>query len=406
MARPDEMHTMKKTLSLVTLLAAGATQAAGFQIDTHSARSTGMGNAATAVLDDSSAIYSNAANILGVKKLDITLGDTGILPSLKFTPTGGTAQGQKLTLSPPPHVFVVYRPFEKAAFGLGAYTPYGARSRWMDDFVGRFKGRESSLAAYYINPTFAYQLHENFRLGVGVDVVRTTVELKRALNFVESEGGIHLGGAAWGVGFNAGLQAVLLPGELTAGLHYRSAVSTTFKGKADFQNIPTEFQSRLVDQRVEADVKFPATLSLGLAATPMEKLTVAMDIQIVDWASFQALTIEFPEHPELNNPVAKQWVAKAKYHLGAEYGMTPQLQLRAGFVVDLSPSPAETLTPDLPDADRYKFAVGAGYALGNLRADLAYQLVLLADTESKAPGIGGTYSGSAHVLGVTLGYSL
>jgi long-chain fatty acid transport protein len=397
---------MKKTLSLVTLLAAGATQAAGFQIDTHSARSTGMGNASTAALDDSSAIYSNAANILGVKKLDITVGDTGILPFLEFTPTGGAAQGQKLTLSPPPHVFVVYRPFEKAAFGLGAYTPYGARSRWEDGFVGRFKGRESSLAAYYINPTFAYQVHESIRLGVGVDIVRSTVELKRSLNFIQSEGAIHLGGGAWGVGFNAGLQAVLLPDELTLGVHYRSAVSTTFKGSADFQNIPAEFERRLVDQDVKADVKFPATLALGLAFTPMERLTVAMDVQLVDWASFQSLTIQFPENPELNNPVAKQWVAKAKYHLGAEYGLTQAVQLRAGFVVDLSPSPAETLTPDLPDADRYKFSLGAGYTLGRLRADAAYQLVILADTESVAPGMDGTYSGSAHVLGVTLGYSM
>jgi long-chain fatty acid transport protein len=397
---------MKKTLSLVTLLAAGASQAAGFQIDTQSARSTGMGNAATAVLDDSSAIYSNAANILGVEKLDIRIGDTGILPSIEFTPTGGTAQGQKMTLSPPPHVFVVYRPFEKAAFGLGAYTPYGARSRWVDDFVGRFKGRESSLAAYYINPTFAYQVHESIRLGVGVDIVRSTVELKRALNFVESEGAVHLGGGAWGVGFNAGIQAEILKDELTVGVHYRSAVSATFKGSADFQNVPLEFQSRLVDQAVEADVKFPATLSFGLATRPLEQLTVALDVQLVDWASFQALTIQFPGNPALNNPVAKQWVAKAKYHLGAEYGLTPDLQLRAGFVVDLSPSPAETLTPDLPDADRYKVTVGAGYKLGRLRADAAYQLVLLAKTESKAPGIEGNYSGTAHVFGVTLGYSL
>ncbi|MCP3144870.1 OmpP1/FadL family transporter [Pyxidicoccus xibeiensis] len=397
---------MKKTLSLVTLLAAGASQAAGFQIDTHSARSTGMGNASTAALDDSSAIYSNAANILGVEKLDITVGDTGILPSLRFTPTGGESQGQKLTLSPPPHAFVVVRPFEKWAFGVGAYTPYGARSRWEEGFVGRFKGRESSLATYYINPTVAFQPHEYIRIGAGVDVVRTTVELKRALNFVESEGAIHLGGAAWGVGFNAGIQAVLLPKELTVGLHYRSAVSTTFKGSADFQNVPLEFERRLIDQRVEADVKFPATLSLGMALTPMERLTLALDIQLVDWASFQSLTIRFPDNPSLDNPVAKQWVGKAKYHLGAEYGVTPELQVRAGFVADLSPSPPETLTPDLPDADRYKFSVGAGYRFGNLRADAAYQLVLLADTESTAPGIDGTYSGTAHVLGVTLGYSL
>lgn len=402
----DDLKTMKKTLSLMTLLAAGASQAAGFQIDTQSARSTGMGNAATAWLDDSSAIYSNAANILGVKRLDITVGDTGILPLLEFTPEGGGAQSQKLTVSPPPHVFAVFRPFESLAFGVGAYAPYGARSRWKDDFVGRFRGKESTLTAYYINPTVAYQAHESIRVGLGLDIVRSTVEIRRGLNFVESEGAIHLGGGAWGVGFNAGVQAELLPKELIIGVHYRSAVAVTFDGKADFQNVPTEFQQRMVDQRVRADVTFPATLGIGMAFYPMERLTVAFDAQVTFWSSFEELAIEFPDTPQLNNPVAKQWSTKAKYHLGAEYTVTPQLQARAGLVADLAPSPEETLTPDLPDADRYKLTVGAGYNLGALRADAGYQFVILADTKSTAPGMGGTYSGSAHVLSVTLGYAL
>jgi len=139
---------------------------------------------------------------------------------------------------------------------------------------------------------------------------------------------------------------------------------------------------------------------------PSERLTLAFDAQFVDWYSFKELSVEFPDTPALNNPLQKKWKGKLKYHLGAEYGMTPELQVRAGFVVDLSPSPAETLTPDLPDADRYKLTLGAGYTMGNLRADAAYQLVLLAETESSAPGMDGTYSGSAHVFGVTLGYSM
>ncbi|MCP3161848.1 outer membrane protein transport protein [Myxococcus sp. QH3KD-4-1] len=398
---------MKTTLSLMTLLAAGVSQAAGFQIDTQSARATGLGNAATAWMEDSSAIYSNAANILGVKTLDITVGDTGILPLLEFTPTGGSTQGQKLTVSPPPHVFAVFRPFEKLAFGVGAYAPYGARSHWEDDFVGRFRGQQSNLAAYYINPTVAYQLHDAIRVGAGVDIVRSTVEIRRALNFLDSEGSVHLGGGAWGVGFNAGLQAELLPGELTLGVHYRSSVAVTFEGQADFQNIPVEFQQRMTDQRVSADVTFPATLAIGLAFYPMERLTVALDAQVTYWSSFEALAIEFPDTPALNNPIAKTWSTKAKYHLGAEYAVTPQLQARAGLVADLSPSPSETLTPDLPDADRFKVAIGAGYTTpSGLRADVGYQFVFLADTESTAPGMEGNYSGSAHVLGVTLGYAL
>src|SRR5689334_2139172 len=101
---------MKKTLSLVAILAAGTSQAAGFQVDTHSARATGAGGAATAWLEDSSSIYYNVANMVGVKTLDITVGDTGILPSINFQRPGMEQEGQRTTLSPPPHLFVVYKP--------------------------------------------------------------------------------------------------------------------------------------------------------------------------------------------------------------------------------------------------------------------------------------------------------
>ncbi|GMU02291.1 outer membrane protein transport protein [Corallococcus caeni] len=394
---------MKKTLSLVAILAAGTSQAAGFQIDTQGARATGTGGAATAWLEDSSSIYYNVANMVGVKTLDITLGDTGILPSITFQRPGQEAEGQRTTLSPPPHLFVVYKPFEKAAFGVGVYTPFGARSRWEEGFSGRFRGYESSLATYYINPSFAYELHPRFRFGAGLDIARATIELTRGLDFVNSEGSIHLGGADWGSGFNVGVQAKVLD-NLDMGLHYRSAVDIQFKGKADFQNIPAEFQSRLTDQTASADVTLPSTVTAGLAYRPLNNLMLAFDASWVDWSSFAELAIRF-ENPAIDNPLPKRWHAKWKYSLGAEYGVTEALQVRAGFVYDPSPSPNSTLTPDLPDANRIKVTAGVGYQLKPFRADLGYQFVALSDKESSAPGIPGTYSGSAHVFGLTLGFT-
>ncbi|MBN8229810.1 outer membrane protein transport protein [Corallococcus macrosporus] len=394
---------MKKTLSLVAILAAGTSQAAGFQIDTQGARATGTGGAATAWLEDSSSIYYNVANMVGVKTLDITLGDTGILPSIKFQRPGQEAEGQRTTLSPPPHLFVVYKPFEKAAFGVGVFTPYGARSRWEEGFSGRFRGYESSLATYYINPSFAYELHPRFRFGAGLDIARATIELTRGLDFVNSEGSIHLGGADWGSGFNVGVQAKLLD-NLDMGLHYRSAVDIQFKGKADFQNIPAEFQSRLTDQSASADVTLPSTVTAGLAYRPLNNLMLAFDASWVDWSSFAELAIRF-ENPAIDNPLPKRWRAKWKYALGAEYGVTEALQVRAGFVYDPSPSPNSTLTPDLPDANRIKVTAGVGYQFRPFRADLGYQFVALADKVSTAPGIPATYSGSAHVFGLTLGFN-
>src|SRR5262245_57023350 len=100
---------MKKTLSVVTLLAAGLSHAAGFSFDTHSGRATGMSFATTAVTYDATAVAFNPANILGVEKLDIAVGDVVTLPQLAFTPEGGAKQTMATTVVPPPHLFGVTR---------------------------------------------------------------------------------------------------------------------------------------------------------------------------------------------------------------------------------------------------------------------------------------------------------
>jgi long-chain fatty acid transport protein len=92
---------------------------------------------------------------------------------------------------------------------------------------------------------------------------------------------------------------------------------------------------------------------------------------------------------------------------GAEYEFIKGLQGRLGFVWDPTGSPSLTLTPDLPDATRYKFTVGLGWrASFGLRIDAAYQYVLLAPATSTAPGFTGTYSGSASVISLNVGYRL
>jgi long-chain fatty acid transport protein len=91
--------------------------------------------------------------------------------------------------------------------------------------------------------------------------------------------------------------------------------------------------------------------------------------------------------------------------VGGEYLVTDALAVRAGFVYDPTPSPEETLAPDLPDADRLKLSVGAGYGFGAFRVDAGYQLVLLQERRSTFPLLPGTYDGMAHVVGLTLGYS-
>jgi long-chain fatty acid transport protein len=402
---------MKKTLTVVTLLAAGASQAAGIAIDTQGSRATGMGSTGVASMRDASSIYYNPAGILGVNKLDIQLGDSLILGHLGFTPQVTGVEQTQDPMSPPPHGYVVYKITDQLAAGVGVFTPFGANSKWPEDFVGRQIARESQVATFDINPTVAYAPLSWLRLGVGFQAVYGTLDARRQIVVpppspaAGASGEVALSTSTWGLGYNAGVQADLLPGMLTLGAHFRSRVLMFLEGDADFSGFPDPVAPSFQDQPVLLDVELPASLGLGVAFTPMKKLLLAADVNWVQWSSVQQLLFEFQTTPALNQPSVKNWEDRWNFHVGGEYMVTDALAVRAGFVYDPTPSPANTLAPDLPDADRIRVSLGAGYAFSAFKVDAGYQFVSLMENESTFPPLPGTYKGSAHVIGLTLGYS-
>jgi long-chain fatty acid transport protein len=398
---------MKKTLTVVTLLAAGASQAAGVAVDTQASRATGMGSVGVASAKDSSAIFYNPAGILGVNKLDVQLGDSLILLDLDFTSAAaGSAKENQFTPVPPAHGYVVYKFHDKVAAGVGVFTPYGAISDWGEDFSGRFIAFKSKLQTFDINPTVAFAPLDCVRIGVGAQLEYGTFGLTQFVNPLIPGAKADLSANAWGFGYNAGVQVDAVKNFLTFGAHFRSQVKLSFEGDVDFQDVPPPAAALVPpDQEFGLTWRMPATLGLGLSVTPLPRLTVAFDANWFDWASTQELTVELKTNPERSQTLPKDWHTRWNFHLGAEYGVSDALAVRAGVIYDPTPSPEETLTPDLPDADRMNYAVGAGYKFGAVRADLAYQFVMLSDQRSTFPLSPGTYGGMAHVIGLTLGYS-
>nr|QKW93762.1 long-chain fatty acid transporter [Vitiosangium cumulatum] len=397
---------MKKTLTVVTLLAASASQAAGLTIDTQSGRATGMGSTGVASSVDASSIYYNPAGILGVNKLDALLGASFIIANLGFTPEGGTKQTQT-TPSPPPHAYFAYKLSDQLALGVGVFTPYGANIKWPDDFVGRQIAKSAKVATYDINPTVGFAPVKWLRIGAGAQILYGTVDLERALIFAPTtEGSVKLSTNDWGFGYNLGVQVDVMPGLLTLGATYRSWVKMYTRGEADF-DVPAPFSAVLVDQPVKLDVTMPSTVGLGASVTPIEKLTLAVDVNWVDWSTIDELLFELENPPPTlpNTPVPKNWKDTWSFHIGGEYKPTADLALRLGFIYDPTPTPEDTLTPELPDATRLNFTAGIGYKHSHFRADLGYHFVQLLEQRSTSPVLPGTYSGTAHVIGLTLGYS-
>ena len=406
---------MKKVLSAVTLLAAGAAHAAGIAIDVQSARATGMSTAYTSVSNDASSVYFNPAGLLGVEALDVQLGVSPIMPRLKFSSdvTGETTTS-KFRVSPPPHAYAALRVHDKVAAGIGVFTGYGARNSWPEGWEGAPRALSSYVATFNVNPSVAYAPVPWVRLGAGFQAVRGILEVERQLAIDPAAGMVKIGGADWGYGYNAGIQVDIpnLPRKVGVGVHYRSKIDFAMKGGGDFQNVPLQFQERgLWDQDVSLDITTPWSLQVGAHVQATPRLVLSADGHLVGWHRLRQLYFEFADTPALSPPLPKNWENTWNWHLGAEFMATDKLALRAGAMWDPTPSPKQgdtsnTLTPDLPDSDRLKGTIGVGYDAKPFRADLGYQFLVLTGQKSNAPLIEGEYSGTAHVFSVTVGYRM
>lgn len=403
---------MKKLVSAVAVLAVGAgagrASAAGLALDVHSARATGMAMAMTGHVDDATGVFYNAAGIAQGKGLDVKLGVTLLAPDFNITPVGGTTASPSVGVAPLPHVYASYGITDDLTVGLGFFIPYGLTFDYDSNFVGRTLVSDVSFRTFVFNPTVAYRW-KRLRFGAGVDIARGTVELGRDLALPGGEtGGINVGGGDWGVGGNAGVQVDAIRDFLTVGAFYRSSFALNFDGRADFSDInDPSLQTTLHDQRANAKFKLPDQIGVGVAVRPLKKLLIDFDLVYFGWQRFQSITIEFPDDPSLLDRQPKQWKHAFQYRLGGEYSINDHWQVRGGLVYDQSPAPRTTLSPDIPDSDRFNIAVGGSFKFcKRMQVDAGYQLIIFTGRNSTYPPLPAHYDATAHALSVTYGIKL
>jgi long-chain fatty acid transport protein len=412
------------------LLASSQARAAGFGINEHSAAVMGMAGAYTAVANSAAAGFWNPAGLATIKGFDIEAGFTYITPGASYQ---GIAPGTNTEVDVAadrlhhfvPNFHAAYRIHEYIAAGLSFTAPYGLTMQWPatvdvggveTPWWGRGIVKSISLETVYINPNIAAKLHDRIYIGAGFVLVKGAVTLERqvTLSAVAADDiDVNLSGGALSFGATAGLLVKVLPDLLNVGVGYRSGVSMTFEGDAAFTKdgspdaIPAGLRTRLIDGAVEAKLNLPHVISFGVAAFPMDPLTIGFSFDLITWSSYDKLAIDFVDNPELSSSEPKDWRNTICIRLGAEYRVLPKLPVRAGFIFDQGPPPAATIGPELPDGNRYEFTVGLGYEFMGIRADLAYQYLFTGTiTPDASAPLTGTYGSDAHLAGLSLGYHL
>ena len=166
------------TLAAMT---AGPLRGQGSSVYTQSACVSARGGAAVAgpCLDGSSIYYNPAALVMMPSA--VSAGLTAIYNTGSFTyDSSGVEVEREAGIPLVPHAYASYRFGERWAAGLGFFAPYGLRIEWPEAFEGRFISRESALHGLYVQPTLAWEaVAGRLSLGVGVDVVRGSIEINQ-----------------------------------------------------------------------------------------------------------------------------------------------------------------------------------------------------------------------------------
>jgi long-chain fatty acid transport protein len=430
--------------------------AQGYSVNEHG--TCAMGRAGTAVAApcaDGSAIFFNPAGIANAQKgvWTISVGGTAVAPSGGFTndATGLRTDLEKIVI-PVPALYVQGGLTDKLSVGIGAFAPYGLTTKWPPNSEVRFVGYKTSLRALYVQPTLAYRLSDQFKVGAGFDVNLLHLALNQRVDLFDQAAApgvtfgnlgfqrgtdiadVELTGNGTGVGYHVG--AIWQPSSrLSLGLRYLSRqkvkvenadakINRVFTGIILPAGNPLgapagtpldtilspQFSGAgpLQDQGGRTGLRMPEQLTGGIMVKPVEKLMLLFDVTYTNWKVFDSVEIITDLLPQAN--LIEKGRGTTAWRYGAEYQVSPGTAIRGGFLLHNAALPRGSIGPNLPEGKRSEFTVGFGTRLGSkLHADLAYQYIDQQDRRGRSVDYGlpdnGLYEFKAHLFGATLSYT-
>lgn len=395
--------------------------AGGFQINEHSARAMAMGGAFTAVANDPSAIYFNAAGLTQLKGTHFLFGTTLIAPVSTFRGVAPaiTEYDMNKQVFFPSHFWASHSVNDNLALGIGFTSPFGLGTQWDQNWVGRYLAIETSLKVFTISPVVAYKINDNISISAGLVYSWATVKItqKNAQTPFPGDAFITLDGSdnsAWG--YNLGLLLKPTP-QLSIGVSYHSQIKYNFSGTAVSTGAQQLIDAdQLPNTNVTAKLTSPVNLAVGIAYQVMPDLKLSFDYQYVGWSSYDTLAVDFSD-PKITD-IASPRLYDNSYILrfGAEYNVNKEFSLGGGIYFDKNPVKNEYLNPSLPEGDRLGFSFGFNYKLSNNLVLSASYLFIRAKevtvtnskeiyTNGNSP-FNGTYNSYANLASISFSYSL
>lgn len=396
-------------LAAVALTAAITVAAEGYQVNTFSARQTGMGHVGVAMkLGAESNIFNPAAVSFSDKTLDISAGMSAIKPTAHcFYENNEYTTSNKV--STPFNLSGSFKVYDNLYAGISLYTPYGSSINWGDNWAGAVLNQSCDLKVFTVQPTVSWRITPKLSVGAGLMISWGSVNLhkglvdKESLNalqklmiannqlpqqayheFTTTPASVILDGSSdLAVGYNLGVMYDILP-NLTFGASFRSKMEMKVaKGEADV-SYGNENAAALLGAALNpisstnfaAQMPCPYVFTFGLSYKPVDRLTVAFDAQLNGWKTYKTLDIAFDGLSQYDQHLTKDYHNAWTYHIGAEYALTKRFDVRAGMMIDSSPCNKQYYNPETPGATKIEPSVGLSFRpIPALSIDAAFMYI-------------------------------
>jgi long-chain fatty acid transport protein len=403
----EKMATIGKKLMALAVAAAlgglaSSAVAGGFAIGTQSGSGTGnafAGGAAAA--DDASVAWYNPALMTLLPGKQAAAALHVLKTSFKFENTSSTATGNDGgdggDWAFVPNAFFTMAINPKFSFGLAFNVPFGLKTEYDPNWLGRFLAIKSEIKTVNVNPSVAYKISDMVSIGGGLSYQRVDAKLTNQSGLGLSTLKAH---DYSGYGFNLGIMIQASP-DTRIGAQYRSAIKYELEGTATFSALAAANAS------IKADLKVPDSASLSLFQRLGPQWELLADVTWTGWSTIKALNVTCASVsavvcPSVGAPLAGavptlsfNWEDTWRYGIGANYKVSPQTKLRFGLAFDETPTNDVDRTPRLPDEDRTWVALGVQYRPSKTSIlEVGYAHEFIKDASINRPSAGGTVVGS------------
>lgn len=383
------------TITLIAMLSPDLLSAQEFSFDEPSARAAGLGGAFTARADDATALFYNPAGLA-------FLGTFRIKTNMMFGKRGTSASwpdsGASFESKPSEflgNVALSWQPIKRATIGIGLFSPFNYESAWTPDREGLSVGGRNLLRTVAIRTAVAVEPIKGLAFGVGLDLVSSTARWQPVQGYVTDDFEIGTYGLnGHGMSFVAGALWKIVPA-VQVGAKYQ-------------ERLPIDCRAaNVMDQAVTGRLTLPRQITCGVALTPMNPLSVYLDLEWARWSEFesQSFTSEGVELALRDTTAIKA---------GVEYRPGQYTAVRAGFARHPSSLDETGRTPVYPDLDLNVYSLGFGYegplfsirGNGKQVSDLSFDVFIRYATGGPAAsaGLGLTYNSSRLQFGFGVGF--